>query len=242
MINRKNHNSIVFLTTLYLGLVLVGATPQALTFAALTRNFDIQNEIEVKDNLDNKPDNEEIESFSKDDFPGLFAQLLKEIEEEVKSGKLTLPLQTDFYTNGEFHKSEFSNGGGSGGGGIGSTVSNQNLSLLIQNAFDQKFRPKAFELADFDSEKSKSIKINFEANNTHLSLKISLGKSNAEQFADFLNQQFSSSAALVKNALVKEIYENTKATSENNQVFVVTRLPRGSLDEFLKQNAEVDNK
>jgi hypothetical protein len=57
--NGKNHNSILFLTTLgvYLGLVLVGATPQVLAQAAMTRQFDVKDEIEVKDDLDKKPDN-----------------------------------------------------------------------------------------------------------------------------------------------------------------------------------------
>lgn len=237
MTTRKSHNSIVFLTTLYLGLVLVGAAPQALSFAALTRNFDIQNEVEAKDDLDNKPDNEEIEVFSKDDFPALFAQFLQEIKEEVDSGKILLPIQTDFYTNGDFYKSEFASGGGSGGGSISSTVSDQHLSFFTQNAVNQKFRSKAFELADFDSKNSKNVKINLEANSTDLSLQISFGKSNAEQFAEFLNQEFSSSAALVKNKLTKEIYENTKVISENNQVFVITRLPRGSLDALLTDSA-----
>ncbi len=237
MTSRKNHNSLVFLTTLYIGLILVGASPQALSFAALTRNFDIQNEIEVKDDLDNKSDNEEIEFFSKDDFPALFAQFLQAIKEKVESGKISLPIQTDFYADGEFHKSVSNDGGGSGGGGIGSTVSNENLRLLTENAIDQKFRPKAFELADFDSKNSKNVKINFDANSADLSLKISFGKSNAEQFADFLNQEFSSSAELVKNKLTKEIYENTKVTSKNNQVFVITRLPRGSLDALLIDSA-----
>jgi hypothetical protein len=237
----NKHNSIVFLTTLCLGLIFVGATPQVLTFAALTRNFDVQNEVEVKDDLDNKPDGEEVESFAKDDFPALFAQLLVEIKKEVEDGKISLPLQADFYVDGEFHKSEFSEGGGAGGGGIGSTVSNQNLSLLIQNAVNQKFQPKAFELADYDNQKSKIVKIRIEASDKDLSLKLSFGKSKAEQFAEFLNQDFSSSAALIKDALTKEIYENTKATSENNQVFIVTRLPRGSLDELLK-NAKAESK
>lgn len=55
----KKHNSIIFLTTLsvYLGLVLVGgASSPILAQAALTRNFDIQEEIEYKDDLDKKPD------------------------------------------------------------------------------------------------------------------------------------------------------------------------------------------
>ena len=60
MSDRRNRNSIVFLTTLgvYLGLVLVGATPQVLAQAALTRDFDIRNEIVFEDDLDKKPDDE----------------------------------------------------------------------------------------------------------------------------------------------------------------------------------------
>ncbi|MDQ3180027.1 MAG: hypothetical protein M3Q33_05860 [Acidobacteriota bacterium] len=232
MSQRNKNNSIIFLTTLsvYLGLVLVGGTPSILTYAALTRNFDIQNEIEVSDDLDNKPDNEETESFSKDDFPLLFAQLLNEIKEQVDSGKISLPLQTDFNVEGEFHKSEFS-----GGGGIGSNVSNQHLSLLIQNTVNQSYKPKAFELADLTDEKSKTVEIRLEANNTDLSLKISFSKSKAEQFAEFLNQEFSFSTFSIEDKLLKQIYENTEATSENNQVFIVTRLPRGSLNALLAQ-------
>ncbi len=232
MINRKNHNSLVFLTTLYIGLILVGASPQALSFAALTRNFDIQNEIEVKDDLDNKPDNEEIEVFLKDDFPALFAQFLQEIKEEVKRGKISSPIQISFYADGDFHLSE------SDGGYISSIGSNQSLSQLTRNAFNKKFLPKAFGLSDFDSKKSKNVKVKIKADSADSSLEISFGKSNAEQFAEFLNQEFSLNAALVKDKLTKEIYDYTKATSENNQVFVITRLPRGSLDALLTDSAK----
>ena len=236
MSNKNKHNSIVFLTTLCLGLIFVGATPQVLTFAALTRNFDIQSEIEVKDDLDNKPDNEEIESFAKDDFPALFAQLLNEIKAEVKSGKISLPLQSDFYVGRTFINSQNREDGD-----FRSTVSSKNLSLLVQNAVNQKFQPKAFELADYDDRKFKKFAIIIKANSTNLSLAISFTKIDAEQFAEFLNREFSSSAALIENALTKQIYENTKATGENNIVVVVTRLPRGSLDELLK-SAKAESK
>lgn len=59
MTKSKSHNSIIFLTTLgvYLGLVLAGgASPQVFAYTALTRNFDIQDEVEVKDDLDKKPE------------------------------------------------------------------------------------------------------------------------------------------------------------------------------------------
>ena len=59
MNSRKNQNSLLVLATLgvYLGLVLTGATPQVLAQAAMTRQFDVKDEIEVKDNLDKKPEN-----------------------------------------------------------------------------------------------------------------------------------------------------------------------------------------
>ncbi len=41
---------------MYLGLVLVGATPQILAQAAMTRQFDVRDEIEFKEDLDTKPD------------------------------------------------------------------------------------------------------------------------------------------------------------------------------------------
>ena len=61
MTQRKTHNSILVLATLgvYLGLVFVGATPQILAQAAMTRQFNVKDEIEVKDDLDTKPESTE---------------------------------------------------------------------------------------------------------------------------------------------------------------------------------------
>lgn len=86
MDKRKGQNSILFLTTLgvYLGLVLVGATPQVLANAATTRNFDIRDEIEFQDKLDKDPDPiangsalDETASVKKDKFVPL-ARFLKQ--------------------------------------------------------------------------------------------------------------------------------------------------------------------
>ncbi|HSK71714.1 MAG TPA: hypothetical protein VK892_08470 [Pyrinomonadaceae bacterium] len=227
MSNSKGYNSIVFLTTLYLGLVLVGGAPPILTQAALTQRIEIQNEIETEDDLDKKPD-EESGDLSEGDFPTLFARLLLEIKEESQNGNISLP--SEFYIDGKFTKSQ-----NSGGGGIGGPVSDQNLSLLLQSTVNQKFRPKAFELAD-SVEETKIAKIRLEANSADFLLKVSFSKNNADHFAAFLNREFSFSADLVRGRLLKQIYENTKAASENNQVFIVTRLPRASIDDFLAEN------
>ena len=56
---RKAQNSILLLTTLgvYLGLLVAGgAAPQVLAHSATTRNFEITDEIEIKDDIDRDPD------------------------------------------------------------------------------------------------------------------------------------------------------------------------------------------
>ena len=231
MSNSKNYNSIVFLTTLsvYLGLVLIGAPP-ILAQAALARQFDIQNEIEVKDDLDEKPDGEEIENLSNEDFPFLFIQLIDKIKKEVGNGKISLPIQTNFYVELLSESSEKSGGEIS----VSSNLSGLTLNDIIQSEINGKIQIKAIELADYKG-KFKNVKIRFEGNNNDLTLRVSFSKSKAKQFAEFLNEDFFSSATLAKNVLIKQTYNNTKVSSENNQVFVVTRLPRGSLDEFLAQ-------
>ncbi len=218
--------------------MLVGATPSVLLAqAATTRNFNVQDEIEVKDNLDKKPDGEEFENFSKKNFPTLFVQFLDEVRKSVESGKITLPIQTNFRFEAYFNYSEMCNGSGFGS----DSSADKYLAKIVEDAFRQKIEPRTFELADYPRSSAKNIKLNLEANNTDLSLKISFGKFNAEQFAKFLNQEFSSSAVSLEITLTKQIYENTRATSENNEVFVVTRLPRGSLDRLLK-NAKAESK
>ncbi|MCA1625082.1 MAG: hypothetical protein LC778_15035 [Acidobacteria bacterium] len=112
------------------------------------------------------------------------------------------------------------------------------LTKIIEGNFSQKFEPKAFPLADYPRPSAKQIKLSLQANETDLSLKISFGKTNAEQFAEFLSQEFSSASITVKDALTKQIYENTSVSSENNQVFIVIRLPRGSLDALLTDSAK----
>lgn len=54
----KNQNSVFVLATLgvYLGLLMAGAVPQVMASAALTRQFDVRDEIESSDEFDNKPD------------------------------------------------------------------------------------------------------------------------------------------------------------------------------------------
>jgi hypothetical protein len=228
----KSCNRIVFFTTLsvYLGLVLAGGTAPVLAHSALTRSFDIHNEIELKDDLDNKPENEEIENLS-DDIPSLFAQLFNEIKRNIEDGRIPTPISKDFHYSAHFGQYQYGYGFGSAG------ESNNKFDSVIVDAIYQGFQRKAIELSDY-VEGYKNGEINVEAVSGNWALKISFSKSNAALFAEFLNREFSTSADAAKDKTLKQIYENTKATSENNQVFIVTRLPRASIDSLLARNAQ----
>ena len=230
MNNRNKNNSIVFLTTLsvYLGLVLVGA-PTVLAQSVLTGNSGIQTEIEVRDN----------KKLSENDFPLLFVEFLNEIKQAVRDGKITLPLPTDFGAAGDF---EIVASGIGSGGAVGANVNDARLEEILRDAINKQFYPKAAALADFNKDKSKTIRIYLAADDSDLMLKVSFGKNKAERFAKITNREFSAMAASVKDKTAKQVYENTVATAENNQVSIVTRLPRGSLDELFKQDAKADGK
>ncbi len=234
MTSRKNHNSIIFLTTLsvYLGLVLVGA-PSVLAQAALTRNFDFQTEIEVKDDLDNKPDDEKL---SANDFPLALVEFLNEIKQAVKNGELTLPLLTEFGAAGDFIIS------GIGGSAIAVNASDARLEKIVRDALSKKFYPKALALADYKKNEFSVLRVNLLADDTDLMLSVSFDKNNAARFAKFLNHKFSADAILAKNKTVKQIYKNTEAAAvgiaADNYISIVTRLPRGSLDALLTDSAK----
>lgn len=193
MSKSKSYNRIVFLTTLsvYLGLVLVGGTAPVLAHSALTKSFDIKNEVEFKDDLDNKPDNEEIESTAKSDFPALFEQVLNEIRRNSEDRSFVLPIQTGFQLqkNQTFVRVDVSN------------AFHQNLSAALQNS-------------------------------VNVLLKNDSGKLNTTQFAKFLEHKFSAKPEDLCAASKNEFYENADITSQNNQIFIVTRLPRAGIDSF----------
>ncbi len=155
MTNRKNYNSILFLTV-YLGLVLVGATPQVLAHAATNSFFDLRNEIEFKDDLDTKPDDifSEIESGAEKKVGFFFTQ-----EKNTENDK--------FVVNGV--------------------------------TFTTNFSIKEAHLVD--------LNVNYKPN---------------------------LQSRILKSKPQKVVYEKTKITSQKNQIFIVTRLPRGSIDSLLK--------
>jgi hypothetical protein len=239
----KNHNSIIFLTTLsvYLGLVLVGATPQVLAQAALTRNFDIQIEAEVKDDLDNKPDDDVIELSGPtggyfDDLEHFVGDLLKLHQIEKfnldydrfhleQSGIVQCNLETVGYkvTTSNLEK-----------------VNNRWLVPAIAEATDSfenyAFLGDCLPSAELGKKKGASYGLDISYDKVSFKFELSVTKESpqrAKQLLDRFNRAYKLYEVNEDEPVVREIHKNTSFKSENNQVFIVTRLPRGSIDSLL---------
>ena len=232
MSNKNKHNSIVFLTTLsvYLGLVLVGGTPPILAHAALTRNFDIQNEIEIKDDLDKKPDDE------------------KALTDYASSSEELFVLSTDYLAKnkkqlgGRYEFNCFVNTG-INANGSGYTVGCTGGSGMFWGAFTSPLVKLNRTFFYTTAKDSQQIKVNLVLSEEDFFLKTVLNQSSieqAEQFSNFYNAGLSKVKSRRLGSTETNLYENTSISAENNQVFIVTRLPRGSLDELLK-NAKAES-
>ena len=248
MSKQHKNNSIIFLTTLsvYLGLVLVGgAMSPVLAQAATTRNFNVQDEIEVKDDLDNKPDGNP--NFKDIDLSKALIDFLSNLESLRVNKPNIYQQEKNFcakrerivYTDkslGLIPPSAF--------------VKPSNLDDSFQKFFDlldnEQLRKLADSLQDSASEKpSKHISLElYSSLESSAKLLIKIKKDSSEgasHLSDQLNLEFQFRVNKAKDRLVKQVYENTRAIPKNNQVTIVTRLPRGSLDELFKQNAKAEN-
>lgn len=221
--NGKKHNSILFITTLsvYLGLVLVGATPQILAQAALTRTFDIKTEIEFEDDLDKNPDEKTLEDYSAS-VQKLYLLAKEFTEKNPKS-----------FNDGKYEiECAFS------------LRKNDSSRTTCQNAqfpkdFSASFREitKAFsnDFAEKFLENKDQAKFNLILSENDFVLKTSLNLASKE-IADKTFKFFENLSAKTKTEQLKTsqkaVYQNTNFSAENNQVFIVTRLPRASIDEF----------
>ncbi len=233
MTSGKSYNSIVFLTTLsvYLGLVLVGGTPPVLAHAAMTKHFDIQNEIEVKDDLDEKPDEND-----------LFAQSILEIINDLDKPSKSKEFNWEAKSNVTVEELNFCESDNSPAySGSNSPNISERISIVIGKHDIQigrnfnKLRSN-FGLGDFYQGFPEGISFNLSTENKTLNLEIKVnieGDDKSQKFFNLVNSSISQEKSSAKNSKSALIYENTTVAFENNQVFIVTRLPRGSLDALL---------
>jgi len=245
--NRKPQNSILVLATLgvYLGLVLVGATPQVLANAAMTRQFDVKDEIEVKDDLDKKPDDErspvtasvqvylnDVEFFlaslgrlkargkfdpAKDTFNVSQTTLLPCVDSNL-AGRYT-PTRFDNTSEPSRSALEYFSRSMVYGYSLGDCIANTEFSGVA--AADSRFT------FGFDS---KTFSVN-----------IGVKKQSPQRALDLLRELESTLrlySTQENTKLRQSIIANTAFSADNDQVFVVTRLPRAGLDTLLATDAK----
>ncbi|MEP6788741.1 MAG: hypothetical protein ABJB40_09950 [Acidobacteriota bacterium] len=247
MSNRKNQNSILVLATLgvYLGLVLAGATPQVLANAAMTRQFDVKDEIEVKDDLDKKPDDDrspvtasvevylnDVEYFvaslgrlrskgkfdpTKDTFSVAQTTLLPCIDSNL-AGRYT-PIRFDSTNEPSRPVLERFSHGMVYGYSLGDCVANNEFNGVA--AADSHFT--------------------FGLDGKAFSINLGVKKQSPQRALELLRELESTLrlySTRENTKLRQSIIANTAFSADNDQVFVVTRLPRAGLDSLLASDAK----
>jgi hypothetical protein len=217
--NKNKHNSIVFLTTLsvYLGLVLVGATPQI--SAQNLNKSDELNKISIL-----VPGEGYVFTFNLNPVIRVNSLANSESLPIKMSGKL-ISLHQKF-TNWE----------------ITDTKGSQKVIDFLNKEF---FTPAELDpptLPLIAEELFQSVEVDKDFITITENTKFSDVKS-ADRMANIFRRmiEYAKSPAADKKVAGNLILINKQVRSENNQVFIVTRLPRGSLVE-LSKNAKAKSK
>ena len=231
--SRKAQNSFLVLTTLgvYLGLLMVGgAAPQVLAHSATTRNFEITDEIEVKDDLDNKPDADAvIEQFAKslEDIYRIAAEISAENVEGVERSQYDFNNFVTVFRNGGARF--VSKSGINGGGGIFSG----RYSTSLKDLYDV-FHPRS---EDFHEK----LRIDLRLTSSDLEFRANFVAGSdtvAGDIGDALSRALQSRKERELEVRRTLIYSETKIDVDGDHVLVVTRLPRAGLDALLAKDAK----
>jgi len=230
--NSRSNNSILFLTTLgvYLGLVLVGATP-VLGHAATTRNFELLDEIEFKDDLDRKPD----EETSLDEFSTCLEDLFKIASEwsvaNAPDGSLDELLSFNSFVsvkpNGSAKHTYLS------GLRKGPLIGLGKNRKPLQRLYDA-FLPRE---ADWHEQ----LFVQFGFGLGDISLEASILRSDpsaAAAAADSYSKALARRLAAETVAVRLSILQSMDVTAEGDRLIIVTRLPRAALIPLLANDAK----
>ncbi len=248
MSKSKNHNSLIFITTLgvYLGLVLVGgAAPQVFAHSALTRNFEISEEIEVKDDLDKNPDgqtstlSDSIKTYLED-----VQVFLIELENLRREGKFDIARDT--FEVAQTNQLPCQTGNKIGTYTPDFFASKNDALRPVLDSFGRRLAD-GYSLGDclpspkFNGAEAHQSQFKFKLTDSELSVEVAVRKQ-SQHVADALIKDLAVSTnrfnPTAKNVVRQRIYENTTFRAENDQIYVITRLPRASLDPLLASNAQ----
>ncbi len=244
MSNRKNYNSIVFLTV-YLGLVLVGATPQVLAQDSLFRVSQIKRDNKFvcpNNGLINDEIGREVNSFDYD-LAKTLIELIETTKVRIEIVKATEPekLKTPFFfkqvefapyinKKGKLQEFDWEDESSEWSSAAHAGQISELHSLFLNPLCD---------CSKSSTQKNILNSSNFELDDNWLNSQLTIKKASkqrAVQLADTLKRFFDLQISSATNQVVKEVYKYTQIYSENNQVFIVTRLPRAGLDSLLAKN------
>ncbi len=242
MTKGKNQNSILVLATLgvYLGLALAGAAPGVLAQAAMARQFDLKDEVEHRDGLDIKPP----ETFSDS------VQVYLDDVEYFLSGLRRLHAEGKFdIENGKFEVAQstllpctMSNKAGSYTAEKFST-SNQLLRPGLERF--SKLLTDGYSLQDclptdrFPGVEATSSRFETRFDGKEFFVEVAVRKSSPDRalrLAGILRETLGSCRKPSNSLIRASLIDNTSARTRNDQVFVVTRLPRAGLTLLLASN------
>jgi len=230
----------------YLGLLMVGgAAPQVLAHSATTRNFEISDEIEVKDDLDTKPDDERSEvrlsliTYFQD--VEYFVNTLK----RLGGTKFFDPASDSFEVNqttqlpcvpankvGSYSANKF-------------VVTNEQFRPWLESF--SKLLTDGYSLGDclpnsrFAPVETTDSKFNFRLDKDAFAIDVAVRKQSPEAARLLAGDLADTFAALKKaeaDVVRQKLYEATRFRSENDQIFVVTHMPRAGLDALLAKDAK----
>jgi hypothetical protein len=246
-LNRKPNNPALILAMLgvYLGLALAGATPQVLAHAALTRAFDIKDEIGQRDELDKDPNDErspvavslqvyleDVEHFLQSIRNHRAKGAFDPLKDSFEVAQATMLPCVDGNTVGSYTALAFRNGNKR----LESTL--EWFSKLLTDGYSL---PDCLASSQFNGKEATNSKFVFKFTDKDFEVEVAVKKKSAAD-ASTLAADLASSlrvfAAHQPNVYRKAVVENTTFRSDNDQVFVITRLPRAALDPLLAVEAK----
>ncbi len=242
MIKSGNQNSLIVLATLgvYFGLILSGAAPQVLASAAMTRPYDVTDEIEFNDELDLKPDDERSEvSTSVQVYVEDVEYFLANLSRLRSQGRFDPRLDTFSIAQNTLLPCLHSNRAGR------YTplrfVASSEYSRPALEYFSREMA-YGYSLGDciqnieFDGVAAADSRFSVDLDRRSFSISIAVKKEspqNALELVRRLESTLRLYSSQTNNHLRKAVLRNTTVKALKDQVFVVTRLPRAGLASLL---------
>ena len=247
MSSRKTQNSILFVTTLgvYLGLLVVGgAAPQVFAHSATTRHFEITDEFEIKDDLDKNPDDERspvnvsIENYLED------VELFISSLQELRKRGLFDPAGGTFEV-GQSTQLPCVTANKIGSYTVAAFATNSEPARKTLEWFSKRLTD-GYSLGDclpndrYGSKETHDSKFKLKLDRDQFSVEVVVRKASTREagiLASDLQNTFRKVKIASANVARLRIYESTSFRAENDQVFVITRLPRADLESLLSKKA-----